>query len=139
MIGALPRDEAVAKLRELGEDAAADAIERAAPPPKTMRAASLWPFGDRAWQHTAHSIGFLPADGGAGPAENPRRRRGSRPILSLKNARINIALNVLRVADYPAAANIAVLFDFYAATRCPAPARTCTSTPPTGRARANMW
>jgi hypothetical protein len=100
VIGVLSRDDAAAKLRELGEVAAADAVERAPPAPVKLGRASWWPFSDRAWQHTAHSIGFLLAGGST----------GSQKILgigeaqsdpSLKNARINIALNALRVADYP--------------------------------------
>src|SRR5271165_5445008 len=61
VLGALPRAAAAAKLREIGEDQAAEALERAAPPPSKMGAADWWPFGDKAWQHTAHAIGFLPA------------------------------------------------------------------------------
>jgi hypothetical protein len=118
VIGELPRDDALAKLRELGEDAAADAIERAAPPPRTMRAASFWPYDDRAWQHTAHSIGFLPADGGAGP-QKILGVGEAHADPSLKNARINIALNALRVADYPGGGEHRVLFDFYARNQVP--------------------
>ena len=38
---------------------------------------------------------------------------------SLKNARINVALNVLRVADYPGGGTHRVLFDFYARNQVP--------------------
>ena len=116
VLGALPRAAAAAKLREIGEDEAAEALERAAPPTK-MGAADWWPFGDRAWQHTAHAIGFLPAGGS-----------GTQPIVgvgeasadpTLKNARINVALNTLRVADYPGGGTHRVLFDFYARNQVP--------------------
>ncbi len=66
VIGALSRVDVAIKLREIGDDKAAEAIEHAAPARVTMRGADWWPFRDRAWQHTAHSIGFLPAGGGAG-------------------------------------------------------------------------
>src|SRR2546430_1413780 len=100
VIGALPHDAAAAKLREVGEDAAADAVERASPPPETMRAGGWWPFSNRAWQHTAHSIGFLPT-GGASGRQKILGLGEAQADASLKNARINIALNALRVADYP--------------------------------------
>ena len=116
VLGALPRAAAAAKLREIGEDQAAGALERASPP-KTMGAAEWWPFGDKAWQHTAHTIGFLPAGGsgtqtivGVGEAQADA---------SLKNARINVALNTLRVADYPGGGTYRILFDFYARNQVP--------------------
>ena len=115
VLGAMPRAAAAAKLREIGEDEAAAALEGAAAAPKTMGLTDFWPFGNRAWQHTAHTIGFLPANGlndifGVGEAKAD---------LSLKNARINVALNTLRVADYPGGGTHRVLFDFYARNQVP--------------------
>ena len=106
----------MAKLRELGEDAAADAIERATPPPKTMRAASFWPFTDRAWQHTAHSIGFCrPAEPGLRKFSASTRLE---PPVAEKRPHQH-RLNVLRVADYPGGGEHRVLFDFYARNQVP--------------------
>jgi hypothetical protein len=113
VIGALPHDSAAAKLREVGENAAAEAMERASAPPTKFGGAGLWPFHDRAWQHTAHSIGFLPAGGGAEPQEIVGLG-AAQADPSLKNARINIVLNALKVADYPGGGTHRVLFDFYA-------------------------
>jgi len=82
-----------------------------------MSVGDWWPFGDKASQHTAHAIGFLPAGGG-----------GTKKILgvgeaaadaTLKNARINVALNALRVADCPGGGTHRVLFDFYARNQVP--------------------
>lgn len=116
VIGAMSHSEAAAKLRQLGEYETAEALERAAPPSQ-MSAADWWPFGDKAWQHTAHAIGFLPAGGsgtqkiiGVGEAQGDS---------SLKNARINISLNALRVANYPGSGTHRVLFDFYARNQVP--------------------
>jgi hypothetical protein len=39
--------------------------------------------------------------------------------LSLKNARVNVALNALRVADYPGSGTHRVLFDFYGRNQVP--------------------
>lgn len=115
VLGAMPRAAAADKLREFGEMEAAEALECAAPPPTLMRASGRWPFGNRGWQHTAHTLGFLPADGsttilGVGEAKAD---------VSLKNARINVALNALRVADYPGGGVHRVLFDFYARNQVP--------------------
>jgi hypothetical protein len=66
VIGTQSRTHAAVKLREMDEDKAAEAIERAAPAPVTMRGADWRPFRDRAWQLKAHSIGVLPAGDGAG-------------------------------------------------------------------------
>ena len=74
VLGAMPRAAAAAKLREIGEDEAAEALERAAPPTQ-MGAGDWWPFVDKAWQHTAHAIGFLPA--GGRERKHRRRRRGA--------------------------------------------------------------
>src|SRR5689334_13359061 len=92
VIGALSRVDAAVKLHELGEDAAADAVERAPLAPVTLGKASWWPFGNRAWQHTAHSIGFLPSSGGTG-AQKILGIGEAQADSSLKNGRINIALN----------------------------------------------
>jgi len=61
VIGSLPPDEAVAKLREAGEDELADslaAVGEAAP--STFGVLSRLGIGrDRAWLHTAHTVGYL--------------------------------------------------------------------------------
>jgi hypothetical protein len=44
VIGTLSRTDAAIKLREIGEDKAAEAIERAARAPVTMRGADWCPF-----------------------------------------------------------------------------------------------
>jgi hypothetical protein len=118
VIGTLSRADAAIKLREIGEDKAAEAVEHAAPAPVTMRGADWRPFRDRAWQHTAHSIGFLPAGGGVGT----QKILGVGEVQSdpsLKDARVNVALNALRVADYPGGGTHRVLLDFYGRNQVP--------------------
>jgi hypothetical protein len=70
-----------------------------------------WFGGAPPWRHTSHSIGFIPA--GAS---------GARPIWhvseveadpSLKNERLRITLDGLRVANYPGGGIHRVLFNFY--------------------------
>lgn len=119
VIGALPLEAAAAKLRELGEADVAAALDTANEERPTRFAAGdgrRWPFRDRAWQHTAHAFGFLPA------------HAGSRDVLpvgaiaadtSLKHARLKIALNRLCVADYPGRGAHRILIDFYAKNQVP--------------------
>ena len=68
VLGSLPRADAVAKLHELGEHAAADAAEAARTEPAHFGLSDLLPFRECHFQHTAHGIGFLPTgDSGATP------------------------------------------------------------------------
>jgi hypothetical protein len=118
VLGALPPDEAVAKLREVGEDMAAARIEERTRdrPPESFRGglADWWPFRDRAWQHTAHAFGFL-ATGGVVDGLLPIQSIGTMQAdPALRGGRVKIALNQLRVADYPGGGAHRVLFDFYA-------------------------
>jgi hypothetical protein len=123
VLGALPPDQAMTKLREVGEDTAAARIEERTRdwPPESFRGglADWWPFRDRAWQHTAYAFGFL-ATGGLGGAPCPIQAIGmvqSDP--TLRGTRVKIALNQLRVADYPGGGVHRVLFDFYARNQVP--------------------
>ena len=63
VIGKLPPEQAAAKLREVGENEAADMLEVAQ---DTQSKAfelrgrkSWWPFQDKPWQHTSHAFGYL--------------------------------------------------------------------------------
>lgn len=117
VLGALASNKALVKLRELGEYEFANQIEG------KLRDASISvdAFGsihllpDKAWQHTEHTFGYI----------KPMPARQTKPIPirhanniladeSLKNSRIKITLDRLRVADYPGGGTHLVLFDFYA-------------------------
>ena len=121
VIGTLAPAEAAAKLREVGEDAAAAAVDRAAAskgPPTRFGVTDWWPFRDRAWQHTAHAFGHLAP--GAGAQARPIRGVGEiEADPTLRNGRIRIVLNRLRVADYPGGGTHRVLFDFFARNQVP--------------------
>jgi hypothetical protein len=111
--------DAAAKLKEIGELEAADALERGRKDTGTISARALgdwlpWPFQDRPWQHAEHAFGYLR------PA---REVRGLRKIYdvgsinadeSLKNSRVRITLDALRVFEYPGKGIHNILFDFYA-------------------------
>lgn len=115
VLGKLSPTEAAGKLREVGEDAAAEALEM---PPRAMTRSfgvrELWPFKDKPWQHTAHAFGYLAP---APPGDTPLTIRHAGNIAadeSLRNARLKITLDRLRVADYPGGGTHRILFDFYA-------------------------
>jgi hypothetical protein len=119
VIGRLPPEEAAARLRAVGETAAADAIDEVVRAPGRTAAfrggpSDWWPFRDRAWQHTGHSIGYLPPGGPeAGDLRELRLAANIEPDVTLRNGRIRITLDRLHVADYPGGGMHRVLFDFY--------------------------
>src|SRR5216117_2280825 len=121
VLGKLPADQAAAKLREVGENDLATALETA--PEAGTRTFGTpkwwWPFQDKPWQHTAHAFGYL-APAAPGNAPLPIRHAGNIAAdPSLKNSRIKITLDRLRVAAYPGSGTHRVLFDFYAQNQVP--------------------
>ena len=117
VLGRLPPAQAAAKLRELGDETTAALLEGAQP--KGLFDRSPWPVQDRPWQHTAHAFGYL---GPAAPSDEPASIRHAGNIdadLSLRQARITIKLDRLRVAAYPGGGMHRVLFDFAAQNRLP--------------------
>ena len=122
VLGRLPPAEAAAKLRELGESEAADALETVKDERdfQTFGALSRFlPFRNRQWQHTAHAFGYLAP---APPGNEPRPIRHAGNIEAdptLANARIKITLDRLRIADYPGGGTHRILFDFYAQNQVP--------------------
>lgn len=120
VLGKLPPAQAAAKLRELGDNETAASLETV---PDSMSRAfgklPFWPSQDKPWQHTAHAFGYLAA---AAPGNNPlpiRHAGNIVPDTSLKNGRINIRLDRLRIAAYPGGGMHRVLFDFYAQNQVP--------------------
>lgn len=119
VLGKLPPDEAAIKLREIGENEAAATLETAQNEGVTFGPGWWWPFQDRAWQHTAHAFGYLAS---ARPGNEPLPIQHAGNILAdttLKKDRIKIALDRLRVADYPGGGTHRILFDFYAQNQVP--------------------
>lgn len=119
VLGELPPERAAEKLREIGEEAAAEALGAEAledRPARTFGAkrASWWPFQDRAWQHTAHAFGYLAPAAAGGELAEIRHAGNIEADASLRNSRVRITLDRLRVADYPGGGTHRILFDFYA-------------------------
>ncbi len=121
VLGALPPEEAAARLREVGEEEAATALEEAAEAAGEVSfdRGFRWPFRDRPWQHTAHAFGYLaPAPPGAGMLDI-ESAGAIGPDITLRDARLRITLDHLRVADYPGRGEHRILFDFYAQNQVP--------------------
>jgi len=105
VLGKLPPREAATKLREVGENAAADRLEES----ETVRSfetkgiggRNRWPFQDKPWQHTSHAFGYL-AHAAPGSELLPIRAIGNIPAdAGLRDGRVKIALSRLRAASYP--------------------------------------
>jgi hypothetical protein len=117
VIGNLSPEEAAVKLREVGEDEIARALEEAPEAaPQTFGVLESIGIGrDRAWQHTSHAIGYLaPADGPQTDLLEIQHAGNIAPHETLKGTRIKLTLDGLRVADYPGRGTHHVLFDFAA-------------------------
>src|SRR5262249_35406614 len=114
VLGRLAPEAAAAKLRELGELVGGPAAEaEAALPPSFGIGSWLWGGPAKPWQHTAHAFGYI-APAAANDAPLPIRPAGSIAAdPKLKNARIKVTLDRLRVAAYPGGGTHRVLFDFY--------------------------
>jgi hypothetical protein len=114
VLGAMDREGALAKLDELGESPLEH--EEGEVPRRTFAAGAGW-FGrqPRAWQHTAHTFGFVAGNVSGTEEPAPVLHAGAMAAEeSLRNAQIKITLDRLRVVDYPGGGIHRVLFDFYA-------------------------
>lgn len=126
VIGRMSAPQAVARLRESDQEELADAVECGPEvfEPQIMSTKSPWEtaaqlFAPRPWAHTAHTFGYLaPAD--PGRKLLPIQHAGNIAAdQTLKDSRITIRLNQLRVADYPGRGIHRILFDFYAQNQAP--------------------
>jgi hypothetical protein len=117
VIGKLPPAQAAAKLREVGENKTADTLEAAKDTRdfQTFGALSrILSFQNRQWQHTAHAFGYItPSPAGSEPL-TIQHAGNIEADPTLRNSRIKISLDRLRVADYPGGGTHRILFDFYA-------------------------
>ena len=123
VIGNLPAEQAIEKLRDIGEEDVADRLEMAGQAEaKSFRGSG--PRGwlhlqDRPWEHTAHTFGYL------APAPPGNEALPIHPIGSiaadahLKGSRIKITLSRLRAAAYPGRGVHRVLLHFYAQNQLP--------------------
>jgi hypothetical protein len=72
-------------------------------------------FGDPPWKHTSHGFGFIPSGASGRVAIVPVGEVVPEP--ALRDQRLRISLDGLRVADYPGSGTHRVLFNFYVQNR----------------------
>lgn len=117
VLGKLPPEAAAQKLREVGDEETAAALETVQPPrPGTFAVSDwfrLWPR-DRTVQNTAHTFGYI-APAPPGTELLPIAHAGNIAAdATLRGKRLKISLDGLRAADYPGSGIHRVLFDFSA-------------------------
>lgn len=118
-IGELPPSQVAAKLEEIGDSETAQEFRKRAA--TTEEGEPLFGWGpQKAWEYPYHKLGYLSltTDGSVGP----------QPILatstlaadtSLRNARIDIHLDRLRIYDYPGSGTHDILLTFTAKNQVP--------------------
>lgn len=124
VIGNMPPEQAIVKLREVGEDDVADMLEMTQESQtKAFGSSGLrsWlHLQDRPWEHTAHTFGYLAPTAPGTTIPLPLQSIGTIAAdSSLKHARVKITLSRLRVADYPGGGMHRVLLHFYAQNQLP--------------------
>ncbi len=121
VIGELPPEEAAARLRQVGEDEVAEALEaiRETSSHTFGPGKSWWELPDKPWLHTAHAFGYLPPaqTGNASMSIQSAENIPAEP--ALKKARVKITLDRLRAASYPGRGIHHVLVHFYAQNQIP--------------------
>lgn len=118
VLARMPRAEAAARLEGIDESDVALALRRE-PAREAARASSFGIFDAFAgpvkpWMHATHIFGFLPRSASGSGAQEILPPGQIDADLSLKNGRINITLNRLRIAQYPGRGRRQILFDFSA-------------------------
>src|SRR5262245_59759117 len=116
VLGKMPPEQVAEKLRQLGETADAQRVERVAEaaPKAAFFPASWWPFSDRPWQYVTHAFGFVSSAAPDGLPSSIRDAGTVQPDRGLRGERVKITLDALRAAGYLGGGNHNVLFDFYA-------------------------
>lgn len=123
VIGNLPPEQAASKLREVGEEEAADRLERSEGARgetfKLGERKSWWPFQDKPWQYTAHTFGYLASAASGGESQAIRHIEQIAADTDLRGARIKLTLNRLRIAAYPGGGIHHVLLHVFAQNQTP--------------------
>lgn len=105
IIGELSGKQAAGKLREVGEDAAADLLEQFEEAESQIfdlgEHKRRWPFQDKPWQYTTHTFGYLAP---VSPGNNEHAIRHIEEIIAdptLRGECIKLTLDRLRISSYP--------------------------------------
>ncbi len=115
VLAGMPASEAAARLEAIGETDTALRLQQSASQ-SAERASSYGIFdvfsgASKPWMHATHVFGFLPLSP-QGEDQEILPPGKIRPDESLRNGRINITLNRLRIAEYPGGGRRQILFDF---------------------------
>jgi len=121
VIARMPPAKALTKLDEVDPEAAAEARTALASTPASPQVMgfSFFQGEPKPWQHSSHAFGFIGRSGSVGGQLDISDVGSMTSDGSLKDSRINISLNYLRVASYPGKGTHRVLFDFYAQNQLP--------------------
>lgn len=118
VIAKLPPHKAAQALREVGENDIALALEQprseSTRRPEDFSIFDIFKSTPKPWMHAAHAFGFLPQYPEKGKEQQILAAGKIAADDSLRNGRIRITLNRLRVAAYPGGGMHTVLFNFYA-------------------------
>lgn len=120
-IGELPPREMAVKLREFGYDPEASLVEKqldniviGAMPAADFDISKIFGSKPKPWQHVAHAFGYIPLTAPGSKLVEINHAGNMTADQTLKNGRVAIRLNTLRIADYPGKGMHRVLFDFRA-------------------------
>lgn len=118
VIASMPQTQAISILESIGETDVALKLQQQ-PPQNAERASSYGLFDifsstSKPWMYSTHVFGFLPRTPVGGQTQEILPPGEIDPDLTLKNGRINITLNRLRIAEYPGSGRRQILFDFFA-------------------------
>ncbi|MGH2479781.1 MAG: hypothetical protein ACRDHW_09020, partial [Ktedonobacteraceae bacterium] len=114
VIGGLAPELAIPRLLAIGEFEVAEQLERTLQNPSRggKPKEKRWPFKNKPWQHTPHVFGYI-QPGSSGNAPQPLHAiEAIEPERQLRNARITITLNRLRIANYPGSGIHRILVHF---------------------------
>lgn len=119
VLGQKKISEAAFILSELGEQELAQelraGLENSKSDTEFSAAEWRWSKDPKPYQYTSHAYGYIPADAAASSSPIAISDAGLiKADTSLKNAKVKITLDRLRVYDYPGTGVHHVLFDFFA-------------------------
>lgn len=111
VLGAMSPEQAIPRLRAIGEFDIAKQLERAQQHP-ARGGHMTWPSKNQPWQHTPHVFGYIPAGISSNNPQPIHAIEAIEPTRELRNARVTITLNRLRVANYPGSGMHRILVHF---------------------------
>jgi hypothetical protein len=115
VIGDIAPEQAIPRLRAIGEFEVAAQLERALQTSRgDRRTERRWPFKNQPWQHTSHVFGYIRPDLSGTDPQPLQAIEAIQPERQLQDARITITLNRLHIAHYPGGGIHRILVHFAA-------------------------